>query len=110
MFPDSKIAADFSCKHTKTKAIICDALDPYWKELIIKLLQSSSYNLLCDESNERGDLAKLLTVLVRMYDPEKSIITTQHLHTVGIQDLTAEGIFTALKETLERYGVPFVTL
>ena len=28
------------------------------------------------------------------------------LHTVGIQDLTAECIFTALKETLERYGVP----
>ena len=28
MFPDSKIAADFSCKRTKTKAIICDALEP----------------------------------------------------------------------------------
>ena len=26
MFPDSKIAARFSCKHTKTKAIICDAI------------------------------------------------------------------------------------
>ena len=28
MFPDSKIASDFSCKHTKTRAIICEALDP----------------------------------------------------------------------------------
>ena len=27
MFPDSKIASDFGCKHTKTKAICCDALD-----------------------------------------------------------------------------------
>ena len=27
MFPDSKIAADFACKHTKTKAIVCDALE-----------------------------------------------------------------------------------
>ena len=25
-FPDSKIAANFSCKRTKTTAIICDAL------------------------------------------------------------------------------------
>ena len=30
MFPDSKIAMDFACKHTKTKAIICDALDPHF--------------------------------------------------------------------------------
>ena len=51
IFPDSKIAADFSCQHTRTKAIICDALDPYIKEPIINLLQSSPYNLLCDESN-----------------------------------------------------------
>ena len=29
MFPDSRIAADFKCKHTMTKAIICDAFDPY---------------------------------------------------------------------------------
>ena len=32
MFPDSKIAADFSCKRMKTKAIICDALEPYLKD------------------------------------------------------------------------------
>ena len=74
------------------------------------MLQSSLYNLLCDESNERGDLTKLLTVLVHIYDPNKTIITTQHLDTVGIQDLTAEGTFTALKDTLERYGVPFCNL
>ena len=32
MFPDSKIATDFACKHTKTKVIICDALDPHLKK------------------------------------------------------------------------------
>ena len=36
-----------------------------------------------------------------MYDPERSIIVTGHLDTVGITDLSAEGIFTVLKETLE---------
>ena len=30
MFPDSKIANSFSSKHTKTKSILCDALDPYY--------------------------------------------------------------------------------
>ena len=110
MFPDSKIAKGFACRHTKTKALICDALDPYMKNPIVTLLQSSPINLLCDESNERGGSAKLLTVLVRVYDPERSIIVTRHLDTVGIVDLTAEGIFTALKETLERYSIPFSNL
>ena len=32
MFPDSKIAKDFACKHTKTKTIICGALALFPKE------------------------------------------------------------------------------
>ena len=51
MFPDSKIAADFSCKRTKAKAIICDALKPYLKIPVIEYLRTSLFNLLCDESN-----------------------------------------------------------
>ena len=110
MFPDSKVAKGFACRHTKTKALICNALDPYMKDPIITLLQSSPINLLCDESNERGGSAKLLTVLVRVYDPERSIIATRHLDTVSITDLSAEGIFTALKGTLEQYNIPFNNL
>ncbi len=44
MFPDSKIAASFSCKHTKTKSIICDAIDPhhcYVMNLMREVPQSS---------------------------------------------------------------------
>ena len=39
MFPDSRIAADFSCKHTKTKAIICDAINPHFTKPIIEKLR-----------------------------------------------------------------------
>ena len=107
MFPDSKIAADFACKHTKTKAVICDALDPHLKKPVIDLVKTSPFNLLCDESNERGDAVKLLTILVRVFEPNNGIIVTRHLETVGITDLTADGIFTALEETLQKYQLPF---
>ena len=90
MFPDSKIAAKFSSKHTKTKAIICDAIDPHLKFPVVELLKTSSFNLLCDESNERGDSVKLLT---RMFEPSSNAIVTCHLDTIGITDFTAEGIF-----------------
>ena len=59
MFPDSKIAADFACRHTKTKTIICDAMDPYLKDPVMSSLRVSPFNLLCDESNESGDSVKL---------------------------------------------------
>ena len=68
MFPDSKIAADFACKHTKTKAICCDALDPYYKKPVVEFAKTSPFNLLCDESNDKGAAVKLLTILVRFFD------------------------------------------
>ena len=53
MFPDSTIASDFACKRTKTKAI-CDALDPHIKKTtVIDIVKTTTFSLLCDESNER---------------------------------------------------------
>ena len=102
MFPDSRIAADFSSKHTKTKAIIiCDALEPRLKSPIIDSLKCTEFNLMCDESNDRGDQCKHLTVLVRFFDPKTETVATRHLQTTGITDFTAGGIFSALHETLQ---------
>ena len=65
---------------------------------------------MCDESNERGDQCKLLTVLVRFFDSNTDIIVMRHLETVGLTDFTAEGIFSALKDTLERYHLPLTNV
>ena len=110
MFPDSKIASAYACKHTKTKAIICDALDPYLKKPVVDLCKSVPFNLLCDESNELGDSEKLLTILLRAFEPHTSMVVTRHLDTVGITDFTANGIFLSLKQTLEKYRLSFDNL
>ena len=110
MFPDSKIASSLSCKHTKCKSIICDALDPHLKKPIVELSQSSPFNMLCDESNELGDSQKLLTILVRLFEPLNGVICTRHLDTVGITDLSAQGIYLAIKETLHKYHFPIENL
>ena len=73
MFPDSKIAKDFACKHTKTK---CDTLDPHFKNPIIETIREHPFNLLYDESNER-DSVKPLTIPVRFFDPCDSSIVTK---------------------------------
>ena len=110
MFPDSAIASSFACKHTKTKAIICEALDPYHKKPVIECVHSAPFSLLCDESSEKGDSVKLLTILIRFYDSERGSIATRHLHTVGISSMTATDIFESIKSVLSKYGLAFSNL
>ena len=110
MFPDSKIAANFHCKCTKTRSIICDALDPHFKQPMLEQARFVPFNLLCDESYERGDKVKLLTILAWLYNSSWGTVVTRHIDTVGIIDLTAEGIYTALKTALEAYRLPFSNL
>ena len=62
---------------------------------------------MCDESNEKGDQCKLLTILIRLFDPQNSVVVTRHLDTIGIVELSAEGIFTGIKSTLEKFNLPF---
>ena len=107
IFPDSKIASGYACKRTKTTAIVCDALDPYLLKPVTEIARSTSFSLLCDESNERGASEKLLTILLRIYEENTAQIVTRHLETVGITDLTAQGIFTAISQTLQRHGLLF---
>ena len=83
LFPDSKIAASFGCGHTKTKAICCDLLDPYFKKPVVETAMNLPFSLLCDESNDKGAPIKLLTILVRFYDAHNGCVATRHLETVG---------------------------
>ena len=73
---------------------------------VVDVAGISPFNFLCDESNARGDAFKLLTVLVRVFDSSNDSVVTRHLDTIGITDLSAEGIFSGLKETLQMYHLP----
>ena len=109
MFPDSVIAADFSCRHTKTKAILCEALDPYHKKPVVENARNVPFSLLCDESNEKGDSVKLLTILIRSYECDRGSIATRHLDTVGITGMTASDIFESI-DVLDKYDLEFSKL
>lgn len=107
MFPDSSIAKDFACKHTKSRSIVCEALDPHYKKLVLSSLTNSLYSLLCDESNDRGATVKLLTILVRAFDHDKGVIKTRHLDTVATAELSASGIFSSIEKVLHQCGLEF---
>ena len=51
----------------------------------------------------QGDLCKLLTVLVRFFDVSTESIITHHLETVYTTNFTAQGIYSVLKDILEKH-------
>ena len=65
---------------------------------------------MCDESNERGDECKLLTILVRLYDPSMQKVVTRHLDTICITDFTADGLFTSLTNSLSEHDIPIANV
>ena len=58
---------------------------------------------MCDEFNKRGDD---YTILLRLFDSTTESIATYHLETVPLTNFTADGIFLALTDTLDRHKIP----
>ena len=87
MFPDSEIAKKFACGHSKTAAIIKEALAPHY---LSKALQDMSkvFSVMLDESNDKTD--KSCIILVRVFDSTVGDVRTRFI--IG----TAQNLFAAL--------------
>ena len=62
MFPDSEIAKKFACGHSKTAAIIKEALAPHY--LSKTLHMSKVFSVMMDESNDKTDNSCIILVRV----------------------------------------------
>ena len=74
MFPDSKIAAKYKCKRTKTTHVLTGAVAKVNIEELSKYLKSSWYGIATDGSSDETD--KYLPVLVRYEGPDGLIQTS----------------------------------
>ena len=74
IFPDSKTAAKYKCKRTKTAHVLTGAVTKDNAEEIPKYLQSSWYGTATDRSIDETD--KYLSVLVRYEVPHGLIQTS----------------------------------
>ncbi len=104
MFPDSEIAKAFACGHTKTAAIIKEALSPHFQKKTVTNL-SNPFSLLVDESNDKVD--KTCIILVRLLDPEVGNVCTRFLDMPVVNIGTVQNIFHALKGSLNKQGLDF---
>ena len=104
MFPDSETAKKISCGHTKTAAIIKEALGPHYLEETLHDM-SRFYSVMMDESNDKTD--KSCIILVHILDPIVGDIRTRFLDMPIVNIGTARNLFDALKLSLTNKGLDF---
>lgn len=104
MFPDSEVAKKFSCGHTKTAAIIKEALGPHYLKKALADM-SNFFSILMDESNNKTNKSSI--ILVRLLDTDEGDIHTRFLDMPIVNIGTAQNLFKALKESLSSKGLDF---
>lgn len=78
MFPDSKIAKEFSCGRTKTQSIIKSSLAPTLNRKVIEACTSGPFTILCDGGNDK-DNRKFFAIMVRFWDENECHTIMQFL-------------------------------
>ena len=105
IFPDSEIAKKFACGHSKTVAIVKEALAPHY---LSKSLHDMSkvYSVMMDESNDKNN--KLCIILVHVFDSRVGDVRTRFLDMPVVNIGTAKNLFDALKESLSNNCLDFI--
>ena len=109
MFPDSKIASEYSSGRTKTTAIVKHALAPILNSRVVDQCQSSSFTILCDGGNDQLD-KKYFAIMVRFWSDTARQPITQFLAMPVCNVSTAKALFDALEKELESRGIPWSNL
>lgn len=106
MFPDSSIAGVFSCKPTKTAAIINHAMAPHLNEAVISACRSSPFTILCDGGSNEMD-RKYFGIMVRFWDDGCSEAVTRFLAMPVCNVATGEKLFDAIDTELRSHDIPW---
>lgn len=71
MFPDSTIAAKFSCARTKTTQILNNAIMPSLQEYNVNIMRTQPFSLVNDGTSDTG-LKKMNAVCTLLFDVNRS--------------------------------------
>ncbi|KAK3873345.1 hypothetical protein Pcinc_021633 [Petrolisthes cinctipes] len=89
---------------TKSTALITGVLGPTLSEKLISDMRNSKFSILTDESTDCGKI-KHLCIVVRYFSEKKQCIITQYLGLMRIEDASANGIYTAIKDFFKAKGI-----
>ena len=105
VFPDSKIAQNFSSRRTKTACMINGAIAPFFQRALVQSMQLSPFALAIDGSNDNTSTEKMNPLTVRLFDQECGVVRTQFLDMCLSSSASAEGIFSRMDEALSSHHI-----
>lgn len=108
MFPDSKIASQFSSKKTKTSAIIKNVLGETSSLEVVSILREKKFSIIIDESTDR-ETVKHLCVVARYYDSTASKIRDRFLTLLKVESFDHQAIYGRLRDYFKEQNIPYET-
>ena len=109
MFPDSKIASEYSSGRTKTTSIVKHALAPALNSQVVERCCSSPYTILCDGGNDHFG-KKYFAIMVCFWSDTARQPVTRFLAMPVCNISTAEALFDALEKELAASAIPWSNL
>lgn len=76
LFPDSQIASNIKCKHTKATCIVRNVLGQQFFEDLVSQLKVTPFSVLLDETTDIST-TKELCVVVRFFDTVTDTVTSR---------------------------------
>ena len=109
MFPDSKIAAGFSCARTNTAALITHTLAPAVNKPLIKACKEQPFTIICDGGNDNFE-KEYFGIMAILWDDKLGKVITRFLDAPVCNIATGETLFRALAVLLEARGIPWTNV
>jgi len=113
IFPDSRIAAGYASKSTKTTCIVNGALKPYFRSKLVAGMKDKPYSIAIDGSNDT-DWLKMNPLTVCLFTPSGVYVQLLDMCitrgsssslTCMTRGSTVADIFAKVDETLQQFGV-----
>ncbi len=108
MFPDA-FPAEFSLSKKKCSYLITDALEPFFKNFLLKDMNGTYFTLSYDETTNSGN-SKELRVGVRYWSDRQNEIVSAHLKTIFIGKATGEEIKEKLLTAIDCSNLPLTNV
>jgi hypothetical protein len=105
MFPDSKIAQEFSMQSRKTSYVLSHGLGPYFHQELVKSLKRSVKFVLCLDEQTNNQDRKQLDLLVKYWCYDQGLAVTRYYKSILLGHATAAILKTAIIDSLKSDGL-----
>jgi hypothetical protein len=105
MFPDSKIAQQFSMQSKKISYVLSHGLGPYFHQELVKCLKRNEKFVLCFDEQTNNQNRKQLDLLIRYWCHDQGLVVTRYYKSIFLGHATAPILKNAIMDSIKTDGL-----